>query len=245
MKVICVIPAYNEGNNISIVVTSARRFCNEVIVVDDGSYDDTFDKAKETGAIVLKHPKNMGKGAALRTGFRKALELGAEAIVTLDGDGQHDPNLIPLLIERLKEKGTSIVIGSRFLNRKLKLTGDMPLQRILSNKITTNILKLFFGVNTTDSQSGFRAYRREVIEEVSTKSNDYIAESEALIEAIRRGFRIREVRIPVKYGREKSKIKPVKHTLKFIYCILLIQGFKEAFHKIIKVITLIKRSIHL
>ncbi|MHA1594977.1 MAG: glycosyltransferase family 2 protein [Candidatus Baldrarchaeia archaeon] len=224
MKVACVIPAYNEEPNIGHVVKGAKKYCDLVIVVDDGSTDRTSLEAKREGAIVIRHQRNLGKGAALRTGFKSAIEHGADVIVVIDGDGQHDPNEIPKLVQALLNRDADIVIGSRFLKRQLS---GMPPQRILSNFLTTTILKLLFGIKITDSQCGFRAFKRTALEKlIDFEDNKYAAETEILINAKRYGFKIIEVGISVKYGEEESKIRPIRDTVRWIRLV-----FKKFFEK--------------
>jgi len=216
LRVFCVIPAFNEEKYIYDVAKMAKEFVDVVVVVDDGSTDKTFSRAIDSGAVVLRHEENMGKGAALRTGFKYALEHGADVVVTLDGDMQHDPLEIPKFLEKIREEGADIVVGSRFLE---KVKG-MPIQRRLSNFITTKILNKVFKVPVTDSQSGFRAFKRKVLEEVTFKDNRYGAETEILIEAKRKGFNIVEVPISVKYEGQKSKIRPIRETFSWIWLII-------------------------
>ena len=216
MRVFCVIPAFNEEKYIYDVAKIAKEFVDVVVVVDDGSIDKTFRRAIDSGAVVLRHEENMGKGAALRTGFKYALEHGADIVVTLDGDMQHDPLEIPKFLEKIREEGVDIVVGSRFLE---KVKG-MPIQRRLSNFITTKVLNKVFKVPVTDSQSGFRAFKRKVLEKVTFKDNRYGAETEILIEAKRKGFNIVEVPISVKYENQKSKIRPIRETFSWIWLII-------------------------
>ncbi|MHA1834578.1 MAG: glycosyltransferase family 2 protein [Candidatus Baldrarchaeia archaeon] len=216
MRVFCVIPAFNEEKYIYDVAKIAKEFVDVVVVVDDGSIDKTFSRAIDSGAVVLRHEENMGKGAALRTGFKYALEHGADIVVTLDGDMQHDPLEIPKFLEKIREEGVDIVVGSRFLE---KVKG-MPIQRRLSNFITTKVLNKVFKVPVTDSQSGFRAFKRKVLEKVTFKDNRYGAETEILIEAKRKGFNIVEVPISVKYENQKSKIRPIRETFSWIWLII-------------------------
>ncbi len=216
MRVFCVIPAFNEEKYIYDVAKIAKEFVDVVVVVDDGSIDKTFSRAIDSGAVVLRHEENMGKGAALRTGFKYALEHGADIVVTLDGDMQHDPLEIPKFLEKIREEDADIVVGSRFLE---KVKG-MPIQRRLSNFITTKVLNKVFKVPVTDSQSGFRAFKRKVLEKVTFKDNRYGAETEILIEAKRKGFNIVEVPISVKYENQKSKIRPIRETFSWIWLII-------------------------
>lgn len=203
MTVCCVIPAYQESHAIAKVVSLIRQFCDRVIVVDDGSTDKTGSIAMEYGAKVIRHPKNCGKGAALRTGFRAALESDCDIIVTLDGDLQHNPHSIPHFLQKISE-GADIVVGSRYTT----LAEKMPFFRKLSNMITTKALGVFFKVPVTDSQSGYRAFARHVLEVISVRDDGFAAETEMLIDAQRAGFTITEVPIATSYGEEKSKIRP-------------------------------------
>ena len=216
MRVFCVIPAFNEEKYIYDVAKMAKEFVDVVVVVDDGSTDKTFSRAIDSGAVVLRHEENMGKGAALRTGFKYALEHGADVVVTLDGDMQHDPLEIPKFLEKIREERVDIVVGSRFL-KKVK---GMPIQRRLSNFITTKILNKVFKVPVTDSQSGFRAFKRKVLEKVTFKDNKYGAETEILIEAKRKRFNIVEIPISVKYEGQQSKIRPIRETFSWIWLII-------------------------
>lgn len=202
MSVCCVIPAYQEYKTIERVVSITQKYCSSVIVVDDGSTDNTEEIAKKAGAIVLRHTKNQGKGAALRTGFNYVLKNQWEIIITLDGDLQHNPHSIPRFLEKIKQ-GYDVVVGSRHATR----SEEMPFARILSNLITTQALRVFFKVPVTDSQSGYRAFRRRVLEVIPVRDSGFSAETEILIDAQRAGFLISEVPIATSYGEEKSKIR--------------------------------------
>jgi len=216
LRVFCVIPAFNEEKYIYDVAKIAKEFVDVVVVVDDGSIDKTFSRAIDSGAVVLRHEENMGKGAALRTGFKYALEHGADIVVTLDGDMQHDPLEIPKFLEKIREEGVDIVVGSRFLE---KVKG-MPIQRRLSNFITTKVLNKVFKVPVTDSQSGFRAFKRKVLEKITFKDNRYGAETEILIEAKRKGLNMVEGGIWVKHVNKKTKIRPIRETFSWIWLII-------------------------
>jgi glycosyltransferase involved in cell wall biosynthesis len=202
MKVCCIIPAYEESRAIHQVVTIAQKYSDLVVVVDDGSTDGTGQIAQDAGATVLRHHQNRGKGAALRTGFVYAVKHQYDVIITLDGDLQHNPHSIPRFVTQLK-RGFDIIVGSRYATQSEK----MPFARKLSNLITTKALRIFFKIPVTDSQSGYRAFRRTVLERIPVRDDGFAAETEMLIDAQRAGFVISEVPIATNYGDEESKIK--------------------------------------
>jgi glycosyltransferase involved in cell wall biosynthesis len=203
MKVCCIIPAYQESRAIAQVVRTTRQYIDCVFVVDDGSTDGTGDIASKNGAVVVKHPRNIGKGAALRTGFRKALQRGCDIIITLDGDGQHDPHLIPRFLAKIQQEKADVVVGSRYAT----LADTMPFFRKLSNLMTSRLLRIFFRIPVTDSQSGYRAFSKRILECITVRDNGFAAETEILIDAKRMGGTFAEVPISTIYGDEKSKIR--------------------------------------
>jgi len=187
MKVWIVMPAYNEERTIGGVLDILRQEgYSKVIVVDDGSRDRTAEIARSKGALVVSHPKNMGLGAALRTGLRVAREQGADRAVTFDADGQHDPKAVRRLLEALD--GGDLVIGVR---QHL----GIPLHKRLGNFALNLITYLFSGV-LTDSQSGSRAFNRRALKAIRIRSDRYEVSSEIVIQAKRQGLRLKEV--PVK-----------------------------------------------
>ncbi len=202
MKVCCVIPAYQESRAIDQVITIAQKYCTHVVVVDDGSTDNTGKIAEANGATVLRHPTNLGKGAALRTGFNYTIKKQYDVTITLDGDLQHNPHSIPRFLDKIKQ-GYDIIVGSRYQTQ----SEDMPFARKLSNLITTTVLRVIFKVPVTDSQSGYRAFKRRVLETIPVRDNGFAAETEILIDAQRAGFLISEVPIATSYGDEESKIR--------------------------------------
>lgn len=200
------IPAFNEEKNIAKVIILAKKHVDRVAVCDDGSTDMTAEIARELGAEVLPHKKNMGKGHALRTIFERAREGDVDVLVTIDGDGQHDPNQIPNLVRELREQPSDVVIGSRFLG-----TGNaIPGHRSFGNKI----LNYASNTGVTDSQSGFRAYSRKAINLLRPTEMGMGADSEILIEANFSGLKITEVPISVVYGTGRtSKTNFIQHGL--------------------------------
>jgi len=200
MKVLAVIPAYKEEGRVGATVGGVLAYVPDVLVVDDGSPDRTADEARTAGAVVLRQEPNRGKGAALLRGFAYALANGYDAVVTLDADGQHDPSAIPLMVAKL-ESGADIVVGARTKDPRV-----MPPQRIFSNTWTSVTLTGLTGALIRDSQSGYRAVRATVLRAVPLTTTKYDLESEQLIKAARRGFRVAHVKVPTIYGTEKSKI---------------------------------------
>lgn len=214
-NIIAVVPFFNESDFIRYIVSATLNFTDVIIAVDDGSTDNSVEKIRDLGKVfIIKNEKNCGKGYSLRRGFEKALELNAEYVVTLDADGQHKPEIIPLLLEKISD--CDIVIGNRMKDVK-----NMPLQRILSNKITSYLLSKKLGVTILDSQCGFRIYRSKVLENVSTIFNGFEAESEILVQAARKNFKIEFVDIPTIYENQKSKMKPWQAIKGFIKVLMM------------------------
>ena len=193
-KLIIVIPAYNEEKIITEVIEDVRSAgFKEIVVIDDGSTDDTFQKISHAGVIALRHKINRGKGAAVKTGIEASKELGAEAVVTMDGDGQHDPADIIKLVRKISQ-GFDVVLGSRLLNKK-----DMPNTRVIYNFFGNLLTWYLHGLWVTDSQSGFRAYSRKALELIDTKSDRYEYDSEIIREIYRHKLKFIEVPIVARY----------------------------------------------
>ncbi|HEX5030475.1 MAG TPA: glycosyltransferase family 2 protein [Candidatus Eisenbacteria bacterium] len=215
MKLVAVIPARDAAGTIGDVVDSlhARFPESEVVVVDDGSTDETGARARGAGAIVVRHEVNQGKGAALQSGFDEALRRGADAVLALDADGQHDVEAAPGLIAALAD--SDLVIGSRERDR----TG-MPWLRRKTNDVTTWWTSYLAGQRVPDSQSGYRAIKASVIRAVRPVSRRFEYESEFLVRAARQGFRIGQAPIPTLYNAPGSHIHPVRDTVRFIRLVL-------------------------
>lgn len=212
MKIVAIIPAFNEGRRIYDVVTETREYVEQVIVIDDGSHDDTVQHAERANAIVIRHPHNLGKGAACRSGFYGAMKLNCDAIIMLDGDGQHAPADIPKFIKALKDskETTGMVIGNRMKN-----TSDMPWARYFTNKTLSGLISFLANTTITDTQCGFRLIHRNVLEKVDYENNRYDAESEILVRAARAGFHISETPVQTIYNDAYSKINVFWDTLRF------------------------------
>jgi len=212
MKVAIIIPAYNEEKKIRETLRSINWPKKDIIVVDDGSTDKTFDIAKEEGVTVLRHNTNFGKGKAQRTGFAYAIRNNYDCVITMDADGQHSPAEIPNFIKAMSEGKGDIIIGTRKPSLK-----DMPPIRVLTNLLTSLVVSLLCGTRVRDSQSGYRIIKREVLEKTPLRTNNYQTESEIIINAGRRGYRIGAIPIKIIYrGDESSKIDPIIDTIRFI-----------------------------
>lgn len=194
MNVSIIIPAYNEEKTIAEVVRRAKKHSSKVIVIDDASSDNTSKIATMEGAKVYKHSINRGLGGSLGTGFKVALIENTEILITLDADCQHDPEDIPAIIRPITDGQADVVIGSRFLSRQ-----NMPALRRLYNNLSNIITFSLFGVKTTDSQSGFRAFNKRAIESIKIKSNRMEVSSEIIKEIGLRNLRMKEIPIKAIY----------------------------------------------
>ncbi len=212
MRVAVVIPAYNEAKNIASVIISAQKQGDQVIVCDDGSQDMTVEIARRLGAILVEHRTNSGYGAALRSGFEKAIQIGADFVVSLDADGQHDPSDIPRLLEPLIADKADIVIASRFLNGQ----SDTPGYRKIGIGVINSIAQSK-KMGVTDSQSGYRAYTREALLRVLPAEMGMAASTEILLKAQESGLRIQEVPSIIAYNQSPSKRSPVAHGLDVVF----------------------------
>jgi glycosyltransferase involved in cell wall biosynthesis len=216
LKPICVlIPSYNEAKTIGHIVMELRARGLTVYVVDDGSTDKTARIAEGEGAVVVKHKKNKGKGASLREGFSHILKKGFEAVIVMDGDGQHHVADIGNFIDRMSQTNADIVIGNRMQD-----ISSMPSARVHTNRFMSSLISAVSGQRVPDSQSGFRLIKRAVLEKVRLKSSNYEIESEMIIRAARAGFRIESVPIKTIYEDEISRINPFMDTLRFIWFII-------------------------
>lgn len=195
-NIFIVIPVYNEELVIAEVLSEIKNSgFHNIIVVDDGSTDKTLEKAKEIeGVKVLRHKINRGKGAATKTGIEAAKLLGAGIIVTMDGDGQHDPEDIQKLIQPILQKRCEVVLGTRLKNPE-----GMPYYKRLHNHIANAVVWYFFGLWVTDSQSGFRAYSQKAAELINTKADRYDYDSEVIREIHNYKLTYEEIPIKVKY----------------------------------------------
>ena len=191
-KIIAIIPAFNEEKHIEDIINRTKKCVDKIIVVDDGSADSTYKKSKSAD-IILRHIVNLGKGAALKTGFLTALKNNADIIITLDADGQNNPEDIPKFIEALEKHKADIVVGARKFNK------NMPVIFRLGNWGLRKIFHALFKLNVNDCQSGFRAVRANIYPKIKWQSTNYSVEAEMLANAGRNNLRCIEVPIATKY----------------------------------------------
>ncbi|MCK4994999.1 MAG: glycosyltransferase family 2 protein [Candidatus Omnitrophica bacterium] len=210
MKVCVLIPAYNEESTIASLVQEIKSNGFDPIVVDDGSTDNTALKAKESQALVLSHPSNLGKGQALRTGFKYIRGGEYDAVVIMDADGQHLASEISKFIAHAKKSKAGIIIGNR-----MQSPVGMPLVRKITNYLTSYIISKLISVNIPDSQCGFRLIKTEVLKKLNLSTMKYEIESEILIEAAKNNFLIESIPVKAIYANQKSQINPVVDTIRF------------------------------
>ncbi len=208
------IPAFNEAGHIDGVIrgVAGQIPASNILVIDDGSSDNTVSEAQNTGAEVIRNPINLGKGATLLKGFDlMAGNPGIEAVFTLDADGQHDPVEMASFITAFRDKKADIVIGNRMADTK-----GMPALRRFTNRCTSAIISLRAGVRIEDTQSGYRLVRLSMMKQLHLVTRNFDLESEILIKAARLGAVIVSVPIATIYGDEKSKINPLVDTWRFL-----------------------------
>jgi glycosyltransferase involved in cell wall biosynthesis len=198
-KQIIVIPAYNEEATVAQVVRDAVRVADVVVVVDDGSRDRTSALAGEAGAIVVRHAVNRGLGGALGTGIAAAVKLGADAVVTMDADGQHRAADAARVFERVAKGDVDFVIGSRMLPGADDTAGKMPIHRVMFNAVGNALTYLLFGVWVTDSQSGLRGLSRRAAETIDLRTNGMEVSSEFIKELREKRWQLAEISIPAIY----------------------------------------------
>jgi len=219
MKVVVGIPAYNEEKNIAKIIVQLKKVADQIIVCDDGSTDLTSRIAESLGAIVIKHPKNLGYGSAIRDIFLKAREINAELLVTIDADGQHKIEDVKKVIKPIVDGRADISIGSRFLDKH----DNAPKYRKLGINIITKVTNSSLSEKITDAQSGFRAYNNKVLQGLTPSDSGMGISTEILIKSSNLGFKIAEVPTEIQYEGDTSSQNPVSHgtgvllsTLKYI-----------------------------
>lgn len=237
LRLIAAIPCFNEQQFIGDIVTRAKRYVDKVIVIDDGSTDNTSKVARAAGAEVIKHKARQGAGAATKSGFEAAKANNADVLVTLDGDAQHNPDEIPQLLAPILEGEADLVIGSRFLRRKLNESQLISANSTQSPSISTNLYGMpkyrKFGIDVitwlynlgskekvSDSQSCFRAHSRRLLEAVNITEKGFGFSVQVLIQARKKGLVIAEVPISCIYHSQGSSLNPVTHGLGVAFTVI-------------------------
>jgi glycosyltransferase involved in cell wall biosynthesis len=218
-KILVCIPAFNEAKAVSQIIMKAKKYAEGIIVYDDGSTDDTFEVAKSAGATVIRNPKNNGYGVAIRSLFQAAREQNADIMVTIDSDGQHDPDQIPQLIEPILKQGFDLVIGSRFLNGNNK--EKVPRFRSFGIKTITKLTQAASYHGITDSQSGFRAYNKNALSKINLFEDGMAVSTEILLRASEKKLSTTEVPITINYDiKDTSTHNPISHGIGVLYSVL-------------------------
>ena len=195
MKVLALIPAYNTARALPDLIAGVRQTLPDILVVDDGSSDETSTTCRASGVDVIRLEVNRGKGAALKTGFEYAIEHSYDAVITLDSDGQHNPKYIPAFLEAVSRTGADFVIGSRVDDK-----ADMPLDRRFSNWATSHLLSWLLNAQIDDLQCGYRYHSINLIKAISLQSDKYELETEVVIKAVQAGFKPIFIPVKVEYG---------------------------------------------
>ncbi|MDO8488641.1 MAG: glycosyltransferase family 2 protein [Candidatus Omnitrophota bacterium] len=219
-----IIPTYNESKAISGLITQIAKLGIEVIIIDDGSKDDTVNIAMAAGAKVLRNDINMGKGASLIKGYNFALVQGFDTVISMDGDGQHSCDDIMAFVRKAEDSQSALVIGNR-----MSSTREMPLLRVMTNRFMSGLISLIIKQDIPDTQCGFRLVRKELLKKLNLSTSKYETESEILIKAARLGFKIESIPIKTIYSGQKSQINPFIDTLRFLRFIIL--EFLSSFFK--------------
>src|SRR3989337_3375949 len=210
MKLCVVIPAYNAEDTVGDVVTGAKKYLQDVIVIDDGSVDNTAVAAEAGGAVVIRQSENLGKGDALKTGFRYAIEKNYDAVITIDADGQHYPDEMPKFIDKYKEGGQQIIVGSR-----MHAKSYMPKYRYRCNIVGVILISVAARQYIAHTQSGYRLYDVNILKDINIQFPRFQTETEILIKAGKKGYKITSVPIKAIYNdrtETKSHFKRVADT---------------------------------
>jgi glycosyltransferase involved in cell wall biosynthesis len=217
MEHVCVIvPAYNEAHTIGTLVKKIKNKGFAVVVIDDGSTDSTHNDATASGAFVIRHSENQGKGISIKQGIQHVLAKHYDAAVIMDGDGQHDPEEIPDFLKHAEKTGHTFITGNRMANPT-----SMPALRVITNRLMSMIVSAFCRQRIPDTQCGYRFIGADVLKKLSLTSEKYDIESEILIEAARMDITIDSIPIRSIYRKERSDIKPFVDTLRFLRLLII------------------------
>lgn len=215
MSICILIPAYNEAKNIGRLVGQLRSKGLDVVVVDDGSADETSRMARDAGAMVLVNARNQGKGYSLQRGFAHVVNNNYDALITMDGDGQHTLDDVDKFVALFRAERPDIICGNRMADPQ-----GMPFVRLATNRIMSWLISLVCRQRVADSQCGYRLIRTEVLRNIRLSASNFEIESEVLIKAAKKRFRIVSVPVRTIYAGEKSRINPFFDTVKFIAYII-------------------------
>jgi glycosyltransferase involved in cell wall biosynthesis len=207
MRAVALIPAFNEAHAIADVVTGLRGIVSHVLVVDDGSTDQTAERARAAGAEVVSHESNCGKGQAVRTGLAHVFDGDFSHVLLLDGDMQHRPSEAARLLDAADRTGADLVLGERQFSRE-----RMPAARYHANRIGSRALSWFVGAPVQDSQCGFRVCRLDALRHLPLRARGYDIETEMLVKLRRKGARLERIPITAVYAAERSNLRPVRDT---------------------------------
>lgn len=208
-KIIAVMPAYNAAATLEKTINDIPAGgVDEIILVDDCSSDNTVELAESLGLTVIRHEKNTGYGGNQKTCYTRALELGADIIVMIHPDYQYDSRVIPVAAELIRLGNCDLILGSRIRTRAEALQGGMPTWKYIANRFLTITENVALGQNVGDFHSGFRAYRREVLDTIAWENNsdDFVFDTQLLAQSVEAGFRLADIPVPVRYFAEASSI---------------------------------------
>jgi glycosyltransferase involved in cell wall biosynthesis len=225
-RIIAVMPAYNAERTLASTLADMPPGCvDEIILVDDGSKDRTVELAREMGLTVLVHPQNRGYGGNQKTCYREALARGADIVVMIHPDYQYDSRVIPHAVGFIEMGICDVVLGNRIRSRQEALAGGMPLYKYISNRFLTTVENFALGQNLGDFHSGFRVYHRTVLERIPFEKNsdDFVFDTQFLVQAVRFGFRLGDIPVPVRYFDEASSIN-FQRSLKYGFSTLGVVG---------------------
>lgn len=216
MRTCVIIPVYNESRAITGLIGQIRQLGFEVIIIDDGSTDDTAKIAEASGVKVLRNESNVGKGASLIKGYNFAVARGFDAVISMDGDGQHSCEDLAVFMRKAEASSCGVIVGNR-----MTATKQMPWPRLITNRFMSHLISKITGQYIPDTQCGFRLIKKDLLQKINLSTFKYETESEILIQAARLGFKIESVPVRTIYSGQKSRINPFLDTLRFLRFIIL------------------------
>lgn len=216
MQICVIIPTYNESRAIADLINRIIKLGLEVIIIDDGSTDETVRIATASGAKVLANLSNLGKGASLIKGYNFAFQHGYDAVISMDGDGQHSPNDLLAFIQKAESSQSVLFVGNR-----MGKTKAMPTLRVVTNYLMSKFISLVVKQHIPDTQCGFRLVKKELLARIDLSTSKYETESEVLIKAAHLGFKIESIPVETIYAGQKSQINPFIDSLRFLRFMIL------------------------